>query len=362
MKEGLRLKNHWLKKNQSSCGQGGYTLIEMMTAAALGIFVTAGAITLYSSNKNAMRLQANLSEVQKNGRFLIDRLSTNIQNAGYSGFYERLTVGLENALVSPTDSRWNLAFPVYGFDNVTAPPPVGISTITANTDVLLLKSMTNIVSLVNGSSANAMSVNVDSGFVAGDLVIATDQDRASVFQAMTVDTTTAGQTDLTIAVGASPAPGNAAILGNSFGTDAQVGKLESLIYFVSMGNNGRTALFEGRLRRSISSPSSLAFDTKELISDVENMQIVYGIDTDADENIDNYGAANTITANNQWSMVRNVGVTLLLSSSGDQVSPDANSYSYSSVRHTFTKDNVAASGADYRLRRVFTMHVAMPNM
>jgi len=357
----MNMSNDWVKRSKKNKQtQQGYTLIELMIASALGIFITAGTITFYASNKNAISLQNNMSEVQKNGRFLIDRLATKIQNAGYSGFYATLTSGLENALTSPTDSRWNLAFPVYGFDNVTT-TQVGISTITANTDVLLLKSMINTVGLVSTSSASAMSVNVNGGFFVGDMVIATDQDRASVFQVMAVDTSTVGQSDLTIAVGAAPAPGNSAILSNIFGTDAQVGKLESLIYFLSAGNNGRTALFEGRLLQS-GSPSSMVFDIKELISDVENMQVVYGLDTDNDENVDIYSTASTVTTNNQWPLVRNVGITLLLASTDDNISPDANSYSYSSTRHTFVKDAAAVTGSDQRLRRVFTMHVAMPNM
>ena len=270
-----------------------------------------------------------------------------------------MSSGLENTLGSPTDSRWNLAFPVYGFDNVTT-TQAGISTIIANTDVLLLKSMTNIVGLVSTSSAGAMSVNGNSGFSVGDIVIATDQDRASIFQAMLVDTTTVGQSDLTISVGTAPLPGNTTTLGNIFGTGAQAGKLESLIYFLSTGSSGRAALFEGRLLRS--GAAAPVFSAKELISGVENMQIVYGLDTNADENVDSYATASSITTNNQWSMVRNVGITLLLASTDDNISPDANSYSYSSVRHTFTKDNTAATGSDKRLRRVFTMHVATPNL
>ncbi len=347
------------KKNKNQLFQQGYTLIELMIASALGIFIMTGTITFYASNKNSMSLQNSISEVQKNGRFLIDRLSTKIQNAGYSGFYAALSSGLENTLGLPTDSRWNLAFPVYGFDNVTT-TQAGLSTIIANTDVLLLKSMINIVGLVSTSSAAAMSVNSNGGFSVGDIVIATDQDRASIFQAMLVDTTTVGQSDLIISVGAAPLPGNTATLVNIFGTDAQAGTLESLIYFLSTGGNGRAALFEGRLLRS--GPVAPVFDTKELISNVENMQIVYGLDTNADENVDSYGTASSITTNNQWPMVRNVGITLLLASTDDNISPDTNSYSYSSVRHTFTKDNTAATGSDRRLRRVFTMHVATPNM
>lgn len=352
--KGYRLN---VRRNNSS---NGYTLIEVLIASALGVFIMAGTVALYAANKSTMQVQNNLSEIQKNGRFLIDRLSTRIQNAAYSGFYQQLSTGLENILLSPTDSRWNLGFPVYGFDNVTT-AQVGIANIVAGTDVLLLKTMTNMIGLVSTSSASTMSVNVNNGFAVGDMVIATNQDLASIFQVMAVDTSTAGQTDLTIAVGSAPVPGNSTTLGNVFGTDAQVGQLESLIYFLSTGSNGRTALFEGRLLRS-GSPSSVAFDSKELIDNVENMQIVYGLDTDDDENIDIYSTASTITANSQWSMVRNVGLTLLLASTDDRIASAANSYTYSSVRNTFIKDDTAAVGADRRLRRVFTMHVATPNM
>lgn len=339
----------------------GYTLIEILIAALLGIFVTAGAMTFYSSNKSAIQVQNGLSEIQKNGRFLIDRLTSTIQNAGYSGFYERFSSGLENTLITPTDNRWDLAFPVYGFDNVTA-TTVGITNITANTDVLLLKSMVNMASLVNTSLPDAMSVNVDTGFTVGDLVVATDQDRASLFQVMGVNNSIVGQVDLTIAATSSPAPGNTALLSNIFSTDAQVGRLRSQVYFLSVGDNGRSALFEGRLIRLGSATAPLAFDSKELVSDVEDMQFTYGLDTNDDGNVDRYNDAATVTTNNQWAMVRNVGITLLLASADDAIAPAANSYSYSSVRHTFVKDATAATDADRRLRRVFTMHVAMPNM
>ncbi len=342
--------------------QKGYTLIELMVASALGMFISAGTYTMYASNKNSIRLQSSMSEVQKNGRFLTDRLSSKIQGAGYSGFYSSFTSGLNNATVGSTDDKWNLAFPVYGYNNVSTNDTIGgVTGFTAGSDVLLLKKMTSMVGLVSASSSGSMILNTDSGFSAGDLLVATDNDNASFFSATVVDNTTvAGQSTVTISAATSPAPGNTAVLANTFGTDAQVGKLDSVMYYLKTGNNSRTALFEGRLITS--SSATPVFESKELVSNVEAMQVVYGLDTTGDDNVDTYSTANAVTTGIQWGMVRNVGVSLLLSSEKDNISPTTNSYSFNSTRFTFTPDATVASGADKRLRRIYTTHVALPNL
>ena len=342
--------------------QKGYTLIELMVASALGLFISAGTYTMYVSNKNSIRLQSSMSEVQKNGRFLIDRLSSKIQGAGYSGFYGPLTSGLNNAIVTPTDDRWNLAFPVYGYDNVANGDTIGgVTGFQAGSDVLLLKKMSDTVGLVNGSSSSSIVLNVASGFSAGDLLLVTDSDHASLFSASAVDNTTvSGQSTVTISTATTPAPGNTAVLTNTFGTDGQVGKLESVMYYLKAGSNNRTSLFEGRLVTS--SSAAPVFESKELVSNVEAMQVVYGVDTNGDENVNVYSTANAVTTAAQWGKVRNVGVSVLLSSEQDNISLAANSYSFNSTRFTFTPDATVVSGADKRLRRIYTTHVALPNL
>ncbi len=51
----------------------GFSLIELMVAMFLGIIVSAGIITLFTSTSKANRVQAQLARMQEQGRFAVAR-------------------------------------------------------------------------------------------------------------------------------------------------------------------------------------------------------------------------------------------------------------------------------------------------
>ncbi|MCC7220470.1 MAG: PilW family protein [Candidatus Contendobacter sp.] len=63
--------------------QRGLTLIEIMVALLIGVFLLAGVIQIFIVNKQTYRVQENLSRMQENGRFAIDYLNHYIRLAGY---------------------------------------------------------------------------------------------------------------------------------------------------------------------------------------------------------------------------------------------------------------------------------------
>ncbi len=88
------------------------------------------------------------------------------------------------------------------------------------------------------------------------------------------------------------------------------------------------------------------------IEGVENMQILYGEDTDADGSVDAYRKATAVT---DWDEVIAIRVGLLMRSE-DQVSgldPDSSAY-------TVLDENITAPG-DRRIRRLFTSTITLRN-
>lgn len=62
----------------------GFTLIELMIALVLGLFLVAGVLYVFLSNTQTYRTNEALSRVQENGRFAIEFLTSDLRHAGYS--------------------------------------------------------------------------------------------------------------------------------------------------------------------------------------------------------------------------------------------------------------------------------------
>ncbi len=344
-------------KNQ----QCGFSIIEIMISSLLGIFLTAGALSLYSSNKDSYRIQQAISGTLKNSRFIIDRLERKISSAGYSGFYIGYINGTENNLNTPTNTLWDIEIPVLGYNNVSSSSSIaGVTDIVDGSDVLILKSMTYESDLTTQSSSSSFTIDAASGYSTGNIVIVTDIEKASLFQIDTADNTTVvGETTVTLSVGTTPEPGNATLPTNLFDSTATIGTLETLIYALKTGANGKTALFEGRL--TTSADNTPVTTLVEIIPNVENIQYIYGIDTDGNGSIDKYSDASAVTST-EWDQVHTIGISLLLFSENNNITISNNSYSFDSTHFTFIKDSTPSNSADKRKRQVFTTYVTLKNL
>jgi type IV pilus assembly protein PilW len=72
-----------IRKNTLSCQQNGMTLIEIMIALLLGVFLLAGVIQIFISSRETNRVQEALSRLQENGRFAMDFIGRDIRMADY---------------------------------------------------------------------------------------------------------------------------------------------------------------------------------------------------------------------------------------------------------------------------------------
>lgn len=68
---------------QSVSYQKGFSLVEIMLALTISLFLLAGFVQLFIGSKQTYRFSDGLSRLQENGRFAIDRLAFDIRMAGF---------------------------------------------------------------------------------------------------------------------------------------------------------------------------------------------------------------------------------------------------------------------------------------
>ena len=63
--------------------QHGMTLIEIMVALVISLFLLTGLLQMFIATRQSSRIQENLSRVQENGRFGIEYINRVVRQAGY---------------------------------------------------------------------------------------------------------------------------------------------------------------------------------------------------------------------------------------------------------------------------------------
>lgn len=80
--------------------QAGVTLVELMVAMAIGMLVVLAVMAATLATRTTARTQSDLQGIQDNQRFIVDRLTKKIRNAGFQWNPEPLA---NNAFFAPRD-------------------------------------------------------------------------------------------------------------------------------------------------------------------------------------------------------------------------------------------------------------------
>lgn len=297
--------------------QQGFTLVEILVAVAISLFLLAGILQVMSSNKQTARFQEAVARIQENARFALMFLGRDFRQAGYMGctgnaFTNQLALA-DNA----EDFAYNLLNPIAGWEASNTAPTnnftinntaVALSDWSSNPAVNLDPSLTGllmqgsdvvIVKYVQentpGLTANGVTpVNaptiplVDAsgaaapnGVLQDSIVLITDCVGADLFRI--TDATNAS----TLTRGPSSGPSNmnpaTSPWSHQYSGTMKVMQLVSNIYFIGPGNYGGPSLF-----RADFNTGPMSTPTQELVEGVENMQVLYGEDTTGDALADQY--------------------------------------------------------------------------
>lgn len=330
-----------MKKNHFMGKQHGMTLIEIMVALMLGAFLLAGVMQIFLSSKQTYRMQENLSRMQENGRFAMEFLTKDIRMADYMGCLRSGLGNLTNKL-NATDADYDAA--IHSFTGINGiggtNGAAGANLALDAPDTIMLKGAydvgINVVEPYMVNTAANIKVSTSDGLAIYDIVLVSDCSSADVFE-ITTDPTTGAGAEIVVHNGGNIAegPGNSdQLLSKTYKGDASIYKFETYIYTIN--NNAL-------VKQDMNS-------TDELVEGIENMQILYGEDTNGDSTPDYYVPAGTVGLN--MAEVVSIRISLLVRSPDDNLTSQPVPYTYNGATTT---------PADNRLRRVFSSTIAVRN-
>jgi type IV pilus assembly protein PilW len=304
--------------------QSGVTLVELMISLLLGLLLTVGIIQVFVGNRVTYAFNDGLSRIQENARFSLDHIGYHARLAGYKGCLSE--VAIYNNLDAPFDFAADIENGIQGHDadgtatgqlfaGVEAWSPVLPAELNglpvAGSDVLIVRGVSSDANSLVSPFTNSAQVFVSEphNFVEGDVLVATDCQKASIFQVTNVQDTGVG-INLVHSNGGGYVPGNS--ISNwgteqDYGLGAEVARLQAYAFYVGTGVNGRPALFQLRLQSGVSA----SFVPETLAEDIDTMQVRYGVDIDNDGAINRWETADAVNAGVNWLNVISVEVTLL---------------------------------------------------
>jgi type IV pilus assembly protein PilW len=327
--------------HQGKSRQRGLSLIELTVSLALGIILMLAATQGFMFTKMSTRAQEATSRLMENGRAATELLHRSVRMARYFG-----CAGVEATSVT---NHYDISTPAQTPTTLNGYDQQGIFGVNGTTDeitVYIAQDDTNAPLTADIDLAalnNPLKLNSGHGLDPNDMVAVTDCTQADVFNITAVNTGVAPN-ELSYA--------NCATCSHSYLANASVLKVARYRYYIDIGANGEPALF-------LEDPQDGSDTPLELIEGVEDMQILYGLDTDANGVANQYVSPATILAvcntegnNNCWRRVSSVRVALLLKSEAENVVTKPQTYRF---------NGASITAIDRRIRREFLTIVALRN-
>jgi type IV pilus assembly protein PilW len=309
-----------------------------MIAMLLGLILTGGILQMLSSSRQSNRVHEATARMQENGRMGLEVISRDVRMADFWG----CAADIVN-IVSNLDSDGT------GFIDIDAGGLIGTEGALGAPDKMVLRggfgSSLGLAPPYGPGASTDIHVAADNGFGQGDIVLVSDCSDGDVFQISNADPGDSG----TIAHDTSNAtePGNinasnpgcpgsnTHCLSKVYGPDASVYRVQEISYSIGVGESGEPALFR---------------NGSEFLNGIEDLQVLYGEDTDA-SNVANYfvPATQIVDMNN----VVSIRFALVARSQDDNLTGGAN--------QNYNVLGLTKTASDLRLRQVYMSTVNIRN-
>jgi type IV pilus assembly protein PilW len=332
--------------------QHGLTLIELMIALALGLFLSAGIVALYIQSKDSFWQDEELARIQENGRYATQLLIREVRMAGFMGGVEKpqnITNPASISVGNDCDTDWALdaAIPLEIVDDASADLSGTYGCFTtdmvADTDVLAVKRVLDEAIVDNGLWHEGYSSLV------ADRIYMRSENRGLglSFFATASDIPKAGDI-------VSPGNEDAVRADPSLGTQVNIWEYDVSLFHVAENPQGIPSL----ARYNLDSSGDIS-DREFLVEGIEDIQYELGIDTDGDGQPERFVAASTdppdaSAGSEQLGDVAAVKIYVLARSLQAQANEPARAMTYKLGSKTITtNDNIQ--------RRVFSSTAMLRN-
>lgn len=356
----------------------GFSIVELLIALALGLLVVAGIVQLFVGNNRTYEVVNAQARLQENARFAFDFITRSARSAGYFGCApETANVALNLVGNWNLIPEYNMPEPVDGWesngngtfspDDLTTMPRSGAAEVNVHltgngidrnelsdaSDILVFRSIEKPAArlaqiLQPDGIPIAYTPDGEPSFEVDDVVVLADCEQAAVFKV--TDVATAGdETTLSRVVSGAAGPfensatvttstgdviaSTLSILGRSYGASATIAPLETTFYFIARSTElarvaqaGTDGVAVNALWQKTGNNAPV-----ELVQGIEDMQLLFGVDTTADEvlNVNQYLTIDNVEDVREIVVVQ---VTLIVSSV-DALAETGNQ----KLQRTFTK-------------------------
>jgi len=332
--------------------QRGISLVEIMVALVISIFLLGGIVQIYVANKTTFKFTDAISRIQENGRFAMDIVAEDLRMAGFWGCAIFDPDDTENIVNSLNIASADYDPALHDFVGEGAIQGTENDGLNGSDSFTLRGSKANQVNVhppYNVATSDSIHVTVNTHIEPDDIVMVSNCRGADIFQV--TDVTNSVSADQVAVVheigsgspgnyntGACKGGGNSHCLSQTYGSDAALFELQTVTYTIAAGESGEPALWRSENGTN-----------EELVEGVEEMQLLYGIDDDDDNYANQYVPSDAVADMNDVIAVR---FMLLVRSEDDLVAEGAQTY-------TFNGNTVTP--ADRRLRQVFTTTIGLRN-
>lgn len=414
-------------------------MVELMVALLIGVVLTSGVISVFITSRNTYNLNNAVGQVQEEGRFALSTLQPLLAQAGFTGCAhvpgDQLNTYKSLLGTGDSDPVYMVQYGVYGYEYKNTGVGVTYTDATGQTPAVatsanewtypLSTELFNAIStaaapvikysdilIIHEGQANPASVTLDSSGVttlgpltyvtqnapamaAGALAIASDCSKvgSTLVTAFQITSMTPGTLNHAMNSGT---PGNvssntyynplfagvAPNWPNPITSNGQVTPELTFVFYIGKSPvDGGTSLFEVQM-----SPATggVLGTPQELVPGVENMQLLYGVDTDDDQVPNLYETADVVSngtlnigkfippltgaPDGDWAGVITVRVALVTHSDNNSVESNTSvvttggttktltnavSQTFYMLGTTSTDSFTYKSFADRRLRRLF---------
>ena len=309
--------------------QRGITIVELMISMVLSLILIGGVIQVVTTSQSSYRQLVQQARLQETAKLAMDYIVRDIRMVGYWGCNAN-NINIANSVETSAASYFDPRNALRGYDVGSSTMPADVAgdasaydDIAADTDIVEMRllSVDNAYTVASHSPSSAV-IELTGSFsgAAGDIMTLVDNNCSNIgIFAATPGTGSGGATNkVNHNVGGTSITNctenlrgefdcdNAAgSVGDAYSEGSSLYRVDYVAYGIQPSNFGAGI---NALWRIIPNEADI-----ELVEGVEDLQVVYGLDTNADGVVDRFATAKGIeddgTLNFQQAIVLRIDVT-----------------------------------------------------